>query len=43
MLNLATNVRWDEIDGDVFQKSVVDDPLEAGKQFTFFSRIGRRW
>jgi hypothetical protein len=36
---LATNVNWDVLDHTILQK-IVDDPTEAGKQFTAFLKNG---
>jgi len=36
---LATNVNWDVLDHTILQK-IVDDPKEAGKQFTAFLKNG---
>jgi hypothetical protein len=33
---LATNVYWPDVDGDLLQKFVIDNPVEAGRQFTLF-------
>ncbi len=39
---LATNVNWDVLDHTILQK-IVDDPKEAGKQFTAFLKNGGKF
>lgn len=36
LLSLAVNVDWEAVDSDIFQTSVIEDPIEAGKQLTAF-------
>ncbi len=38
LMALATNVGWETIDGDMFQRTVVDDPMRAGAELTAFLR-----
>lgn len=37
---LANNVDWSVLDGDVLQKEVIKNQIEAGKQFTAFLKNG---
>ncbi len=39
---LANNVDWDVLDGDVLQRQIVENPKEAGIQFTAFLKNGGR-
>jgi len=42
MASLATNVSWDQLDGDLLQKQVVKNPKKAGRCFTQFLIKGAR-
>ncbi len=43
LLSLGVNVSWDELDGDAFQRTVVENPVEAGRQLTLFFKNGCRY
>jgi hypothetical protein len=42
LLSLAVNVDWSKVDADLFQRTVVQDPVGAGAQLTAFLRNGGR-
>jgi hypothetical protein len=42
LLSLAVNVNWSRVNADLFQRTVVQDPVGAGAQFTAFLENGAR-
>lgn len=39
---LANNVCWDELDAEMVQKKIIENPQEAGRQFTQFLKSGAK-
>ena len=42
LLSLAVNVDWTKIDKNLFQRTVVEDPIRAGAELTRFLKNGAR-
>jgi len=42
LLSLGVNVKWDELDGEDFQRRVIEDPIRAGEELTRFLKNGAR-
>lgn len=40
ILSLGVNTDWDEVDADLFQKTIIEDPVGAGRRFTLFLKNG---
>ena len=40
LLSLGVNVDWNAVNPDVFQKTVIEDPVETGRRFTDFLNNG---
>ncbi len=42
VLSLGVNTDWNHVDADLFQKTIVEDPVNAGIQFTTFLKNSGR-
>lgn len=42
ILSLGVNTDWNQVDADLFQKTIVEDPVNVGVQFTTFLKNGGR-
>lgn len=40
LLSLGVNVDWNSVNPDIFQKTVIEDPVETGRRFTDFLNNG---
>jgi hypothetical protein len=42
LASLVTNIDWSAVDADLFQKTLVENPVVAGREFTKFLQNGAR-